>query len=202
MLDSDHYRSLAKASEGFYREKGSKFLSFAYPVETEEEIKDKLDSLKKQYHDARHHCYAFVLKPEEGREETYRAHDGGEPPHTAGDPILNQIRSFQLHDTLIVVVRYFGGTKLGVSGLIQAYKTAAADAISHNNIIEKVMRQSLEIQYTYPATSEVVQVIQRYELTIEAQRYGENCYYKLGAKLRQKKEIIDQLQQIKGVRML
>ena len=126
---TDTYYSLATVSEGSYREKGSKFYAHAYPVATEDAIKEHLNTLRQQYHDARHHCYAFVLKPLEGQADRFRANDDGEPSHSAGDPILGQIRSLSLHDVLVVVVRYFGGTKLGVGGLVNAYKTAAAQAL-------------------------------------------------------------------------
>lgn len=200
--DTDTYLSLKNASEGLYKEKGSKFLAFAYPVATDEQIKEKIESLKKQYYDARHHCYAFVLKPEEGREETFRANDDGEPAHSAGDPILGQIRSHNLLDVLVVVVRYFGGTKLGVSGLVNAYKTAAADAIAHNQIIEKVIKKQLSIQYEYTTTNEVMQLIQQYDLDILEQNFEENCYYKLSARRSQWDEVKGKLQQTEGVEVL
>src|SRR5690606_7725476 len=122
----DGYRTIAQPAEGLYKEKGSKFIALAYPVYTEEEIKDRLAELRKKYYDARHHCYAYMLGADKSR---YRANDDGEPNHSAGDPILGQIRSADLSNVLVVVVRYFGGTKLGVSGLITAYKTATADAL-------------------------------------------------------------------------
>lgn len=201
-LNSDTYLSLSTTSEGLYKEKGSKFLAFAYPVETEEQIKEILDGLKKKYYDARHHCYAFVLKSEEGKEEAFRANDAGEPPHSAGDPILGQIRSHNLLDALVVVVRYFGGTKLGVSGLINAYRTAAADAIDKSQIVEKVVKRYLKIEYAYAATSEVMQLIQQYTLDIEEQDFGENCYYQLGIRQGLWKEVKNKLEQIPGVTLL
>jgi uncharacterized YigZ family protein len=179
MNEQDIYYSLAGESEGMYKEKGSKFLAHAYPVTSEAEVKDKIDLLKKQYYDARHHCYAFILKPEEGREESYRANDDGEPSHSAGDPILGQIRSKELHDVLVVVVRYFGGTKLGVSGLVSAYKTAAADAITHNRIVRKVIRKPLSIRFPYAATNDVMQLIDLYQMQIMEQNFGADCQYQL-----------------------
>lgn len=200
--DTDTYLSLKNASEGMYKEKGSKFLAFAYPITTNEQIKEKIDALKKQYYDARHHCYAFVLKPEEGREEAFRANDDGEPAHSAGDPILGQIRSNNLLDVLVVVVRYFGGTKLGVSGLINAYKAAAADAIAHNKIVEKIVKRQVAIQYEYAATNEVMQLIQQYDLDILEQNFEKNCYAKLSARRSQWSEVKDKLQQTEGVEVL
>ena len=180
----DCYRTLTVSSEGSYREKGSKFLAFAYPVASEDEVQACQDELKKKFYDARHHCYAFLLKPQEGQEETYRASDDGEPAHSAGDPILGQIRSHQLQDVLIVVVRYFGGTKLGVSGLIHAYKTAAADAIANTNIVEKYIERSISIEFEYIATAGVTRIIDQYSLTILEQSFSENCQFQLSARLR------------------
>jgi uncharacterized YigZ family protein len=202
MNEQDTYFSLAGASEGLYKEKGSKFLAFAYPVSTEEEIKDKLDALKKQYYDARHHCYAFILKPEEGREESYRANDDGEPAHSAGDPILGQIRSNELHDVLVVVVRYFGGTKLGVSGLVNAYKTAAAEAISHNKIVRKIIRKPLEVRFSYDATNGVMQVIDQYQMQILEQAFAADCYYQLAVARSQWHKAREEFQQVEGVALL
>ena len=199
MIEQDTYRSLAGPSEGFYKEKGSKFFAFAYPVSSEDDIKQKLESLKKQYHDARHHCFAFILKPEEGREESYRANDDGEPAHSAGDPILGQIRSNNLHDVLVVVVRYFGGTKLGVSGLVNAYKAAAADAISHNKILRKVIRKPLQIRFSYEATNEVMQMIDQHQLEIVEQEFTAECRYLLAVARSQWHTVRDHFQQLDGV---
>ncbi len=179
----DYYRSLADESEGLYREKGSKFFAYAYPVDSEDEIQKCLAMLKKLHHNARHHCYAFILKPLEGQEETYRASDDGEPPHSAGDPILGQIRSYQLLDVLVVVVRYFGGTKLGVAGLIHAYKTAAADAIENGSIVEKYIERTFAIEFPYSATSGVMKIIDQFSLTILNQSFAENCYYRFSVRL-------------------
>lgn len=179
----DCYRTLTGPSEGSHREKGSKFLAFAYPVVSEDEVQNWLDELKKKYYDAHHHCYAFILKPQEGQEATYRASDDGEPSHSAGDPILGQIRSHQLMDVLIVVVRYFGGTKLGVAGLIHAYKTAATDAIANNNIIEKYVERCITIEFEYAATTGVTRIIDQYSLTILEQSFSETCQYQLSVRL-------------------
>ncbi|WKN45938.1 IMPACT family protein [Tunicatimonas pelagia] len=180
----DHYFSLSDKSEGSYREKGSKFLAYAYSVSSETEVQQHLADLKKLHHTARHHCYAFVLKPQPGQEETYRASDDGEPPHSAGDPILGQIRSYRLLDVLVVVVRYFGGTKLGVAGLINAYKTAAADALSNSVILEKYVERTISVEFDYAATSAVMKIIDHYSLTIIDQAFTEICYYYLSVRLR------------------
>jgi uncharacterized YigZ family protein len=142
------FQTLLAPVEGLYKEKGSKFLSKAYPVQTEEEIKQLLAALRKEYYDARHVCYAFSLQEPF---LTERGNDDGEPAHTAGTPILNQIRSFELSNVLVAVVRYFGGTKLGVSGLIQAYKAAAEDALSKAEriIVEPKERYHITLPYEY-----------------------------------------------------
>ncbi|MCR6638650.1 MAG: YigZ family protein [Sporocytophaga sp.] len=128
------YYSIKAPSEGLYKELGSKFISFAFPVSSETEIKDILERFKKEYYDARHICYAYRIG---FSEQKFRVNDAGEPAHTAGDPIFNQIKSFELTNIIVIVVRYFGGTKLGKSGLIQAYKTAAEEALKNAEKIEK-----------------------------------------------------------------
>lgn len=173
---SDTYLTLSGRGEGFYKEKGSKFIAHAYPVTTEEEIQACLDELRKQYYDARHHCYAFRLGP---KAERYRANDDGEPNHSAGDPILGQIRSADLTDTLVVVIRYFGGTKLGVSGLIHAYKTAAAEALAEAPTEEKIIAEPITIQYPYDKTQEVMRLIDQFPLVIENQSFTEACEVQL-----------------------
>ena len=131
----DAYRSLAAPSEGLFKDNGSRFIALAYPVETEEEVKNIVAALRKEYHDARHHCYAYRLGYQGN---IFRASDDGEPAGSAGRPILGQIDSAGLSDVLVVVVRYFGGIKLGIPGLIRAYKTSTADAIGNGQIVTKV----------------------------------------------------------------
>jgi len=145
-LFSDSYRTIEGPSKGLFRDRGSRFIALAYPVRTTDEIKSILEELRKEYHDARHHCYAYMLGPDR---QVWRANDDGEPSGSAGRPIMGQINSHELTDILIVVVRYFGGTLLGVSGLINAYKTAAADAISNASIVERRVHVSLRITFPY-----------------------------------------------------
>ena len=199
MSNEDTYHSLATTSEGFYREKGSKFYAHAYPTTSEEEVKVRLEELRQQYHDARHHCYAFVLKPLEGQEEYFRANDDGEPSHSAGDPILGQIRSLDLYDVLVVVVRYFGGTKLGVGGLVNAYKTAAADALAHNRVVSKVYQEEIAIRFDYTATSQVQQTLHQYALEIAEQQFAQDCYYRLRVPRSQVAVVQQQFAAIQGV---
>jgi uncharacterized YigZ family protein len=173
MTEGDSYLTLAAPAEGTYREKGSRFLAFAAPVRTETEVKELLEKLKKQYYDARHHCYAYVLGPAGAQ---YRANDAGEPNHSAGDPILGQIRSRGLTDVIVVVVRYFGGTKLGVSGLIHAYRTAAAEALDAAPVVQKTMRVGLSLHFAYPATNAVMKVVKEYDLEITHQTFHTDCH--------------------------
>lgn len=171
MID-DAFLTIKGPSQGIYREKGSKFLSFAYPVSSENEVKETLDQLKKEFHDARHHCFAYILGPEKLK---FRAYDDGEPPHTAGDPILNQLRSASVTNILLVVVRYFGGTKLGKSGLIAAYKEAAGDAIKNAEIIEAFEETEFTLSFPYAATSEVLASINQLHAKIVDQKYDMEC---------------------------
>jgi len=174
----DSYRSLAEPSEGLYKEKGSKFIAHAYPVASISEIENRLQQLRNTYHDARHHCYAYQLKALPGATERYRANDDGEPKHSAGDPILGQIRSANLKDVLVVVIRYFGGTKLGVSGLMNAYKIASAKALETGKFKQYFITRPLAIRFSYEVTNEVMRVIDEYGLTIHFQDFGAACFYR------------------------
>ncbi len=196
MVPGDTYLTLKNDSEGFYKEKGSKFLAFAFVVHDEEEIREKIADLRKKYFDARHHCYAYILG-ESG--DKYRANDDGEPGHSAGDPILGQIRSHGLTNTLIVVVRYFGGTKLGVSGLIHAYKTAAQKAIESNEIVEKLMLANVCIEYEYPLMNQVMKVVKDHELTLISQKLDLTCAMTLGVRLSHLEQVRQILSEIQGV---
>ena len=170
------YNTITKTSEGFYKEKGSKFLAFAYPVTSRDECKEAVDELKKKYHDARHHCYAYSLGI--GNAVDVRANDDGEPNHSAGDPILGQIKSFGLTDVLVVVVRYFGGTKLGVSGLIQAYKAAAEEALSSAPIKTVKIKSDFSLIYSYDQTQQVSRLMDQLKVEIVAQKFEEKCELK------------------------
>ena len=180
------YLTLQAPTQGSYKEKGSKFLAFAYPVTSSAEIKDKLESLRKEYFDARHHCYAWMLGPDQKK---FRAVDDGEPNHSAGDPILGQIRAKGLTDVLIVVVRYFGGIKLGVGGLITAYKAASDDALQHGTIIKKDVMETVTLRYDYGATPEVMRLIKDLTVQIAGQEFAEQCRMTIHFPLKQKREI-------------
>ncbi len=169
---NDTYKTIAAPSEGLYKEKGSKFLAFAYPVRTLDEVKAHLEQLRKDYFDARHHCYAYILGP---RKDAFRANDDGEPSGTGGRPIHGQLLSADLTDTLIVVVRYFGGILLGASGLANAYKTAARDAIEHATIIEKTIDCRYRLGFAYETMNDVMRILKDYDLKPENQNYDMKC---------------------------
>ncbi len=171
-MDKDIFYTIANLSQGFYTEKSSKFLAFAYPVNSESEIKTHLNKLKKKYFDARHHVYAFYLGE---KYDNFRASDDGEPANSSGPSVLGQIRSFNLTNILIVVVRYFGGTKLGISGLINAYKNAAKNAIENSEIIEKYIENKIEINFDYEEINFVMKCIKDNNATILIQDFKEKC---------------------------
>ncbi len=166
------YQTIESASKGLYKEKGSKFLSFAYPVNSEDEVQKIISDLKKQYHDARHHCYAYLLDDTPCRS---RAFDDGEPKNSAGQPILGQIRSKRLINTLVVVVRYFGGTLLGVGGLMHAYKTAAGDALTNASIITQHNYTVHELRFMYEKINDIMKVIKEEKLLIRNQELDNQC---------------------------
>ena len=152
----DLYKTIAAPAEGLYKEKGSKFISLAYPVQSEGQIKEIVAELKDKFYDARHHCYAWMLGADK---KNFRANDDGEPSSTAGRPILGQIQSNDLTNILIVVIRYFGGTKLGVSGLINAYREAAADALCHAEVVEKTVDEQIRICFSYLVLNDVMKIV-------------------------------------------
>lgn len=172
MSEADSFFTISSTAEGQYKEKGSKFLAFAAPVDNENAVKQKLEELRKTYYDARHHCYAYILG---SRSEKYRANDDGEPSHSAGDPILGQIKSRQLTNTLVVVVRYFGGTKLGVPGLVNAYKTAAQEALANAEMVEVPIRDMITVSFPYDKTSDVMRLLKDFDAGIVDQAFAENC---------------------------
>lgn len=176
MIQEDTYKTIIGVAEGIYTEKRSKFIAIAIPVHTVEEIKQHLDIYQKKYYDARHVCYAYMLGHER---KDFRANDNGEPSGTAGKPILGQINSNGLTDILIVVVRYFGGIKLGISGLIVAYKAAAAEAIANATIIEKTVDDEIAVAFEYPFMNDVMRIVKEEEPEILEQSYDMDCLMKL-----------------------
>ncbi len=195
-MPPDSYHTIETPVEAIYREKGSKFLSFAYPVSSEFDIKQKIDALKNDYFDAHHHCYAWMLGPDKTR---FRSFDDGEPNHSAGNPILGRIRSADLTDILIVVVRYFGGVKRGVGGLISAYKAAADAVITKAHIIEKFTTEILKVTFDYNATSEILRVVNQLHLKIIEQNFFEQTTIVLVLTRLEKQKLLSRLEVIKAV---
>ena len=190
------YKTVIKPSEGLYKEKGSKFIALLFPVTTEEQFKDVYNGVKKEYHDARHHCFAYRLNPEK---ETVRSSDDGEPSGTAGKPMLNQLYSFELFNVAVIVVRYFGGTKLGVSGLINAYKQAVIDAVENNKIVEKHLIRYLTIRFPYPLMNEVMRVIKEEKLKIRDQVFEMNCMVDIELKKSAYERVLNRFKKIRNL---
>ncbi|MDR2389862.1 MAG: YigZ family protein [Tannerellaceae bacterium] len=171
-MADDHYQTILAPAQGYYTEKRSRFLSFAHPAHTVDEVKQLLEQYRKQYYNARHLCWAYML----GFERLiFRANDDGEPSSTAGKPILGQINSHKLTDILILVVRYFGGIELGTSGLIIAYRLAAADALAHAEIIERTVDEDVTVHFEYPFLNAIMRIVKEDAPTILAQSFDTDC---------------------------
>lgn len=192
----DTYKTIAGPSEGIYREKGSKFIALAFPVETEAEVKEKLAEIQKQYFDARHHCYSYILGL---NKDAYRLNDNGEPSGTAGRPIHGQLLSKDLTNTLVIVVRYFGGIKLGVSGLINAYKTAAKDALDAATIIEKTVDETYKVSFDYSVMNSVMQLLKDPYVSILGQGYEDRYLITFKIRRREADRIVTALKKINTV---
>ena len=191
----DSYLSIPAQAEGLFKDNGSRFISFAYPVETEEEVKDIVAELKKKYHDARHHCYAYRLGYQGDR---FRANDDGEPSGSAGRPILGQIDSRNLSDTLVVVVRYFGGIKLGIPGLIRAYKTSTAQALDNAGSVGKIAGKWFRVGFGYSGMNQVMKVLKDMDLRQKDQDFGNDCSLKAWVRLSAEKDFLERLSGIDG----
>jgi uncharacterized YigZ family protein len=192
-VNSDEYRTIKTEGEGYYTDKRSKFLAFAHHVTSTDEIKDLLAGYRKKYYDARHVCYAYMLGPE--RLE-FRANDDGEPSSTAGKPILGQINSNELTDILIVVVRYYGGVNLGTSGLIVAYREAAADAIAHCEIEMRQVEEIITYTFAYPMMNDVMRIVKEMQPRIISQTYDNTCEIRLGIRKSEAEQLRNRLQKL------
>ncbi len=192
---NDSYRSIASRSEGLFKDNGSRFIALAFPVESETEIKEIVSSLKKEYHDARHHCYAYRLGY---RGDIFRANDDGEPSSSAGRPILGQIDANGLSDILVVVVRYFGGIKLGIPGLIRAYKTSTADAISNARIIEKIASRRFRLSFGYLNMNDVMKTVKEMGLSPCRQEFGMECTMEVPVRLSLADKFLETCSKIEG----
>lgn len=198
MLFSDTYLTIEKPAEITYKDKGSKFITFAFPVTNEKQIKEILVELKKEHHTANHHCYAYRLGADK---QNYRANDDGEPNNTAGKPILGQIQSNDLTDILIVVVRYFGGTLLGVSGLINAYKTSASEVIQASNIIEKQIMFRYLVSFSFEQMNDVMKVLKQSDAKINSQQFDTNCQIEFAIRKANSEACEDKLKKIEGLKL-
>lgn len=189
----DEFKTLKGGGEGYYTEKRSKFLAFAHHVQTVDEIKDLIAGYRKKYYDARHVCYAYMLGPE--RLE-FRANDDGEPSSTAGKPILGQINSNELTDILIVVVRYYGGVNLGTSGLIVAYREAAADALAHSEIETRQVEEIITYSFAYPLMNDVMRIVKDMQPRIVEQTYDNTCEIKLSIRKSEAEQLKSRLEKL------
>ena len=185
--------SISAPAEGLFKDNGSRFIALAYPVETEEEVKGIVAGLKKEYHDARHHCYAYRLGLDGGR---WRANDDGEPSGSAGRPILGQIDSAGLSDILVVVVRYFGGIKLGIPGLIRAYRTSTADAIANAKQVQKIAGVWYRIGFDYSQMQQVMKVVKDLDLPQRAQDFGTGCSMELRVRRSLEADFLERIEKI------
>lgn len=191
----DVYKSIPAPAQGLYKDNGSRFISFAFPVETEEDVKEIVIDLKKKYHDARHHCYAYRLGH---LGDKFRANDDGEPSSSAGRPILGQIDSKGLSDVLVVVVRYFGGIKLGIPGLIRAYRTSTAEALENAGSVEKIAGRWYLIRFDYLVMNQVMKIVKDMELPQKEQDFGERCTMQCRVRLSIEKDFLARINEVEG----
>ena len=186
-MDKDVYKTIDKAStEALFKDRGSKFYGYAFAVTNEEEIKENIEFLKKQHYNAHHWCYAWQLGM---KYENYRVSDDGEPTNSAGMPIYGQLQAFEVTNILLVVVRYFGGTKLGIGGLIQAYKTAAKLVLENSKIIKKTINEEFVLQFDYPEINKVMQIIKEEQISIIHQKLDLNCMYIISVRKKEAEKV-------------
>ena len=197
MLFDDTYHTISSTSQGIYKEKGSKFIALAFPVSSEEEIKMHLAVLRKDYYDARHHCYAYCLGYDKS---AWRVNDDGEPSGTAGKPIFGQIQSNNLTNILIVVIRYFGGIKLGIPGLINAYRTAAREALGKATIITRTVEENYDVNFDYPLMNDVMKILKDEHADILGQESGNACEIRFSIRRSSGMKITSRLQKIQGIK--
>lgn len=195
---NDLYKTISFDSKGQFKDRGSRFIALAFPVISEDEIKEKIALLRKEYHDARHHCFAWRLGADL---ERYRVNDDGEPSGSAGRPIFGQIQKSELTDILVVVIRYFGGTLLGVGGLITAYKNATIEALTSADIIEKRLEKKIELQFPYEAMNGVMKIIKEFDLAFEDQHFDLNCTLQLRVWIRHIQEVSLRFSKIEGCKI-
>ncbi len=197
-MNDDTYKIISTCGEGLYKEKGSKFIAETFVATSEDEAKAAVASVKKKYFDARHHCYAYMIGPDK---KTFRSSDDGEPSGTAGKPILNQILSKDVTNLCIVVTRYFGGIKLGTSGLINAYKTAAREALDNSTIVEKTINEIYSLEFEYPLMNEVMRILKDEELEQLNPRFELDCYLEFSTRKNDAPRIEEKFRNLFGVKI-
>ncbi|MCQ2178139.1 MAG: YigZ family protein [Bacteroidales bacterium] len=190
---ADTYKSLSSPSEGLYKDNGSRFIALAYPVENEGQIRQLVDAARKEYHDARHHCYAYRLGLDGS---VWRANDDGEPSGSAGRQILSQIDSAGLSDVLVIVVRYFGGIKLGIPGLIRAYRSSTADALARASAVEKVAGCWYTLSYPYGLMPQVMKYLKESEFPQRNQNFGSDCSLEVRVRLNREKDFLEHIEKL------
>lgn len=199
MNSDDTYNMLSVPGDGLYKEKGSKFIASAFTVMSEDEAKAGIAEIRKKYYDARHHCYAYMIGPDK---KTFRSSDDGEPSGTAGKPILNQILSKDVTNICIVVTRYFGGIKLGTSGLINAYKTAARDALDNAQIEEKTINEVYSLEFAYPLMNEVMRILKEENLEQQNPRFELECYLEFSTRKKNAPKVFEKFDNLFGVKII
>ncbi len=192
----DTYKTIKAVSHGLYKEKGSKFISVAFPISAEDDVKLYTEEIRQEYHDARHHCYAYISGMDG---QIWRANDDGEPSGTAGRPILGQIKSFGLTNVLIIVTRYFGGKQLGVSGLTNAYKTAAKSALINAEIIERIVYEFIELTFSYSVMNDVMKILKEENIEHSELSFGLECRIIINVRLSIKERLMARLKRIEGL---
>lgn len=197
-MPNDIYQTITQRSEGLFKDRGSKFIAVAFPVYSEDEVQQRLDELRKEFYDARHHCFAYQLGADKMK---FRTNDDGEPSNSAGKPILGQINAKDLTNVLVVVIRYFGGTLLGVGGLITAYKTAAAEALNNANIITKTVDNIIEFEYEYPDTNDVMRIFNDENIQPIDKAFAVKCEATLSIRKSHTERIVKRLKKVKSVKI-
>jgi len=198
MLFEDTYYEIESKSEGLFKDRGSKFIARAFPVYSEQGVKDIQTSLRKEYYDARHHCYSYILNPDKS---VYRINDDGEPSGSAGKPIHGQLLSHNLTNILVVVIRYFGGTKLGIPGLINAYKTATKEAIANTKIIKKTVNDVYSLEFEYPLMNVVMRLLKDESLKQENSKFEISCYLEVSIRKKDSQRIKETMDKIHGLKV-
>lgn len=193
---SDAYNTIKREGKSVFKDRGSKFLGFSFPVESEEDVDEILQRLRKEFHDARHHCYAWKLGQ---TQNLWRANDDGEPSNSAGKPILQQLNSRKLTNVLVVVIRYFGGVLLGVGGLINAYRSAASDALDEAGQIQKFIEEKLQIIFDYPHTNEVMKILNDAGVNFLQQSFEEKCNFLISVRKSQSSSLMDKLSFVQDI---